>query len=213
MRPVDANEQTAPAAAEGPGERRGWGMRLAPWLPFGLAVLLLWFLTDQLAEVRLNARLERVIASYDCPLQAHALRAVARRFDLDPLLLLAVALQESSCRPDAVGPRGSRGLLQLQTPTAREVARRHGIEWRGEAGLFDPDTSLLIGAAHLSDLYRELGGWDSALAAYNLGRGRYRRLQRVRGAVDSAYAEQVLARWAEAESRAVADAPRGHADR
>lgn len=129
-----------------------------------------------------------------------ALLEAERRFGVDPALLIALAVQESTCRERAVGRSGSRGLLQLSPTTARDVASRHGIAWSNADRLFEAEYNVLVGAAHLSDLYREYDTWGAALSAYNLGETRYRSLSRRRGGdLTSRYARTVLERRAELE--------------
>jgi len=103
------------------------------------------------------------------PSVRNALTAAARRHQLDPDLLLAVAEAESGFRPDAVSPRGARGLMQLMPGTA------------GGLGLtepFNPEASADAGARYLKEQLDRFGGNVAfALAAYNAGPGavlRYR---------------------------------------
>ncbi len=98
-----------------------------------------------------------------------ALTEAALRHQLDPNLLLAVAETESGLRPDAVSPRGARGLMQLMPGTA------------GRLGLTDPfdlEANADAGARYLKEQLDRFGGNVAlALAAYNAGPGavlRYR---------------------------------------
>jgi soluble lytic murein transglycosylase len=94
----------------------------------------------------------------------------SRRHRLDPVFLVAVISNESSFRPDAKGPVGEIGLMQLRPDTAKEIARRNHLAWRGEKTLLDPVMNIRIGAAYI-DLLRshfERHG-RLYLAAYNMG--------------------------------------------
>lgn len=85
----------------------------------------------------------------------------ARRHGLDPDLVLAVVGVESAFRPDAVSPKGARGLMQLMPGTAAELGVRDA---------FDPAENLDAGARHLGSLVsRYRGDVPKALAAYNAG--------------------------------------------
>lgn len=89
----------------------------------------------------------------------------AKRHDLNPALLAAVAVAESSFDPRAVSVKGARGLMQLMPATAR----RFGLE--GDE-VFDPAKSLDAGARYLvilADLFDER--LEHILAAYNAGEG------------------------------------------
>ncbi len=92
---------------------------------------------------------------------------VARDNGLDPSLVKAVALVESGLDPNAVSPKGARGIMQFMP----ETAARYGLR-----DPHDPYASLRAGAEHLRDLLDEFDGDLSlALAAYNAGSGAVRR--------------------------------------
>src|SRR5262245_49205336 len=89
--------------------------------------------------------------------------AVAQRQGLDPALVLAVVAVESGFRPEAVSPKGARGLMQLMPATAAAL---------GVSNAFDPAANLDGGARHLGALMVRYGGdLKKALAAYNAGAG------------------------------------------
>jgi len=96
--------------------------------------------------------------------------AEARRYGVDPALAYGLMRAESAMQPDARSPAGALGLLQLMPGTAREVARRHGLAYRGPGSLVDPEVNVPLGIAHLGELYRAFGGnWVRVAAAYNAG--------------------------------------------
>jgi len=89
--------------------------------------------------------------------------AAAHRHGLDPALVSAVVAVESGFQPQAVSPKGARGLMQLMPRTAREM---------GIADPFDPAANLDGGSRYLSSLVaRYDGDLTRALAAYNAGMG------------------------------------------
>jgi soluble lytic murein transglycosylase len=93
----------------------------------------------------------------------------AARQGLDPYLLAALIRQESAFRPSVVSHAGAYGLMQLMPPTARQLARRLGIEWDRRL-LVVADANLHLGAVHFSNLLKRFGGAvEPALAAYNAG--------------------------------------------
>lgn len=92
---------------------------------------------------------------------------VARRHGLDPELVTAVVSVESGFRPEAVSPKGARGLMQLMPKTAESL----GVE-----NALDPEQNLDGGARHLGQLLTLYGGdLERALAAYNAGEGAVQR--------------------------------------
>lgn len=88
---------------------------------------------------------------------------VARRHDVDPLLLHAIAHVESRHNPAAVSPAGARGVMQVMPATGE----RFGVS---RASLHQPRTSLEVGAAYLKTLQQRFGtNLPLILAAYNAG--------------------------------------------
>jgi lysozyme len=99
-------------------------------------------------------------------LLAPRMDAAARRHDIDPLLLHAIAHVESRHDPASVSPAGARGLMQVMPATGA----RFGAATPGS--LHHVDTNLEVSAAYLKTLQQRFGG-DLALvlAAYNAGEG------------------------------------------
>jgi lysozyme len=88
----------------------------------------------------------------------------AQSYDIDPLLLHAIARVESHHRPDAVSPAGAHGLMQVLAPTAR----RFGVN--DEHELHDPLTNLQVSARYLKGMQLRFGNdLPLVLAAYNAG--------------------------------------------
>jgi len=87
-----------------------------------------------------------------------------------PELIYGVLRQESLYRVDAVSSADARGLMQLQLDTARRTARHWKQPQPELPDLFDPATSILLGAARLRTLLDQFDGQTAAaLAAYNAG--------------------------------------------
>jgi soluble lytic murein transglycosylase len=95
---------------------------------------------------------------------------------LDALLVLAVIEQESRFDPAARARSGALGLMQVRPFVAADVARRHGIPWQGERTLLEPASNVLLGTLYLGEMFDLYGDLDVALAAYNLGPSRVRRM-------------------------------------
>lgn len=93
----------------------------------------------------------------------------SKMYNVDPTLVAAVILQESRFNPNSVSSAGAQGLMQFMPGTAATVAREVG---RTNYDIFDPETSVQFGAAHIRDmLVKYNGDVDAALAAYNAGSG------------------------------------------
>jgi soluble lytic murein transglycosylase-like protein len=86
---------------------------------------------------------------------------VSRSQGVDPLLVHAMVLAESSYDPGAMSPAGAAGLMQLMP----ETAKRYGVR-----DAFDPEQNLRGGVRHLKDLLAQFDGdVELAVAAYNAG--------------------------------------------
>lgn len=87
----------------------------------------------------------------------------ARRYRLDPNLLISVMHHESGFNERAVSNKGAMGLMQLVPATAR----RFGVK-----NIFDPKENIHAGAQYLRFLMDLFGGdVKLALAGYNAGEG------------------------------------------
>ena len=101
---------------------------------------------------------------------ADEIAAAAKLTDVDADLLYGVLRQESLFRSDAASSAGALGLAQLTPATARETARRWSLPAPQRVDLFDPKTSITLGAARLKELERRFGSESPvALGAYNAG--------------------------------------------
>jgi len=111
----------------------------------------------------------------------------------DPLFITALVQVESGCSPTARGG-DALGLVQMLPSTARGVARRRGIPWRGERTLTEPSSSIQLGLHYLHELEDQLGDPYRAIAAYNLGPARVARMSSGR-AERTLYVRKILSRY------------------
>jgi soluble lytic murein transglycosylase-like protein len=95
-----------------------------------------------------------------------AITAAAQAYNVDPLLLHAIAHVESRHNASAVSPAGARGVMQVMPATGR----RFGVA--DEKSLFDADANLRASASYLRTLRTRYGDdLRLVLAAYNAGEG------------------------------------------
>jgi soluble lytic murein transglycosylase len=110
------------------------------------------------------------------------LRVAALESEVDPCLLAAVMIAESSGRIGARSPKGALGLFQLSPISARWRAQELGLPEPTEAQLLsDPLLNARLGADNLAWLLRTYDGdVERALCAYNAG------ARRLKGITDAA---------------------------
>lgn len=120
------------------------------------------------------------------------IRWAAQAQGLPVAFVRSVAEVESGLRPQAVSPKGARGLFQLMPETARELGVNPDDPWQNAFG-----GALLLRRL----LLRYRGRVFAALAAYNAGPGRvkqYGGLPPFRETLD--YIERVVRRYWELEA-------------
>jgi soluble lytic murein transglycosylase len=101
------------------------------------------------------------------------LERFARKNNLDPFLVAALARQESEFNPKAVSVSSARGLTQIMPSTGRELSRHLGVKPYSTARLFQPLVNLQLGTYYLRSVADSVDGrWEAALAAYNAGLSR-----------------------------------------
>jgi soluble lytic murein transglycosylase len=102
-------------------------------------------------ERQVSSSIASVAASYPAPYRQSILSAAKAR-KLDPRFILALIKQESVFRPTAKSPAGARGLLQLTMDSAQKYGPAAGIRSLSEIQLYQPDTSIRLGAEYLEYL-------------------------------------------------------------
>jgi soluble lytic murein transglycosylase len=100
---------------------------------------------------------------------ADELRQAAAQHSLDPALIAALILQESTFDASALSRAGARGLMQVMPATGRRLAQSRGQRLRRTA-LHDPGTSIDFGTRYVRQMNDRFGGSvEKTLAAYNAG--------------------------------------------
>lgn len=102
------------------------------------------------------------------------IRQYAQQQDIDPALIAAIILCESSYDPQAVSRLGARGLMQLMEDTAQWVAHKLDEDDASYSFdlLFDPETNIRFGAWYLGYLSRRFDGdAKKIVCAYHAGQG------------------------------------------
>ena len=100
----------------------------------------------------------------------------AKRYGLDPNLLLAVMRVESAYQKHIVSYAGAVGLMQIMPRTGQLIAHALGHEHFTPADLLDPSLNVEFAAWYLASLIRRFDGrLPLAIASYNGGPHNVRR--------------------------------------
>jgi soluble lytic murein transglycosylase-like protein len=97
------------------------------------------------------------------------IQEASSRYQIDPALIRAIIMAESSYNPKAISKKGARGLMQLMPATAKAL----GVE-----DSFNPEHNIYGGVKYFKQLLDRFDGDTSmALAAYNAGSRKVRQYQ------------------------------------
>ena len=85
----------------------------------------------------------------------------ANRHKVEPAMVMAIIMAESSYNPKAISKKGAKGLMQLMPTTARSL---------GVKDSFNPEHNINAGVRYFKKLLNQFDGdVELALAAYNAG--------------------------------------------
>ncbi len=118
------------------------------------------------------ARVAGVVRSLGgSPHHAPIFLAAAKEYEIDPAFIASVAFVESSFRTRAVSNCGARGLMQIR-PLVMKIM--------GVTDPWDPYQNVMAGAGYLRYCFERYRSHSNstylALAAYNIGPGRVKKL-------------------------------------
>jgi peptidoglycan lytic transglycosylase len=120
-------------------------------------------------EERVNSAIDSVAELYPAPYR-QAIISASKSRKLDPRFILALIRQESVFKPLAKSPAGARGLLQLTMDAAEKYGPGAGLNALRENQLYQPETSITVGAEyieHLTKLFPQM--LEPVAASYNGG--------------------------------------------
>lgn len=100
------------------------------------------------------------------------IQEAAKRFSVDPLLVLAIIRTESNFDHSQSSRKGAIGLMQVMPQTASWVISQAGFDSSSEEYLDEPKVNIDIGTWYLAHLLKQYNGnVVLSLAAYNAGPG------------------------------------------
>lgn len=119
-----------------------------------------YFITDRLARHIYPLEYSDIVEHY------------AEKYHVEKALVYAVINVESGFRKDALSQRGAMGLMQLTPKTYEWALMRDGQKpTKNHDELYNPDINIHYGVYVLSLHLEEFSDIDTALCAYNAGRG------------------------------------------
>jgi hypothetical protein len=93
----------------------------------------------------------------------------SKKYNYDPLLILALIMTESSLRKGQVSEMGAMGLMQVKPSVGYALTQRRGLDWKGELSLFEPAYNIQLGTLYLFELILKFKDVKKAIIAYNFG--------------------------------------------
>ena len=102
----------------------------------------------------------------------------------DPFFIASIIFSESTFRPKVVSNMGAIGLMQLLPSTAKYIAQKESINWKGTKSLYTVEYNIRLGIQYVQYLENMFdGNRNLALMAYNWGPGNVRQALRGRKSV------------------------------
>ncbi|MDQ6995633.1 MAG: transglycosylase SLT domain-containing protein [Mariprofundaceae bacterium] len=97
----------------------------------------------------------------------------ASKTKLKPSMIWSIIRQESAFNPNAKSRTGASGLMQLMPATAKDVVKKHRIQYRHGLDLSRPKHNIELGSLYIADMLKRFNGQQAlAIAAYNAGPNR-----------------------------------------
>lgn len=90
--------------------------------------------------------------------------------NVDFVLLIAIASQESAFNYKALSPTGAKGLMQLIPTTAMDMCEYLRMSYN-DTLLYDPKTNIRLGARYVNQMMTYFNNVEHTISAYNAGPG------------------------------------------
>lgn len=126
---------------------------------------------------------------------ANVIYTESKKYQYDPLFIMAIILTESSFKKDQTSSFGARGLMQVVPFVGESVAPKAGVSWSGHETLFDSESNIKLGTLHLFEYILKFGDVKQAIMAYNVGETKLRDLMRTNQPLPDKYLNKVLVNY------------------
>jgi len=90
--------------------------------------------------------------------------------NVDFVLLIAIASQESAFNDRAISPTGAKGIMQLIPTTAMDMCEYMRMSYN-DTLLYDAKTNIRLGARYVNQMMTYFNNVEHAVSAYNAGPG------------------------------------------
>jgi len=125
----------------------------------------------------------------------------SQKFSMDPLLILAVIISESSFKRNQQSDMGAEGLMQVMPSVGHDVADKWGIKFDTLLDLHNSGLNVKVGAAYLFELILKFKDVKKAIIAYNIGEGVTREYIHYNAALPLKYFKKVESVYKQLRSR------------
>lgn len=123
---------------------------------------------------------------------ANVIFSECKKYDYDPLFLMALILTESSFKRGQESSKGARGLMQIRPFVGRSLADKIGIDWEDSTTLFRPELNVQMGSLHLFEMILKFKDVRKAIVSYNLGETALRSKVRLKEPLPKSFINKVM---------------------
>ncbi|MFH2036511.1 MAG: lytic transglycosylase domain-containing protein [Candidatus Zixiibacteriota bacterium] len=118
-----------------------------------------------------------------------------KKYDYDPMFLLALIFTESSFKRGQVSHKGAEGLMQIKPFVGKSLADKLGFEFEDSETLFNPDLNIQMGSLHLFEMILKFKDVHKALISYNMGETALRSNIKLNKPLPKSYLNKVLSNY------------------
>ncbi len=78
------------------------------------------------------------------------IEAAAAKYGLDPQMIRAIIMTESSFNNETVSHAGARGLMQVMPVVWKDIKDKYDLDWEYSTGVFEPEKNIEVACAYLA---------------------------------------------------------------